>query len=289
MKKIIRVGILFIICLFVAKPRDCHAAELSLRVNEYIYGDSYVEGSFITHSSFTYEDQCLGSAINHKCYAIINGKRYNAKLTEDSFGYDFKIKIPRYKIGTKIQIFASAYFPLESYSEYAKEMGWNHPQNVSDKATIKIKNIDSELRWFNYSWVKAKTRKIKVTWDNIQKTDVIKIKIGKKVYSKKVKNNKTVQYVNIKLSKAGTKLTIWIENKFKQRRSDKYTDVVYSNTGLKVGMTKAQARLVAGWRYPDDKNYYTYDEQWCYDDDGDGIHDSYLYFNNKGRLTGWSY
>ena len=62
---------------------------------------------------------------------------------------------------------------------------------------------------------------------------------------------------------------------------------VYLSDTVYVGYTKKQVKWLTYWNSPDKKNTSAYSEQWCYDWDGDGLHDAYLYFNSKGKVTNW--
>jgi len=120
------------------------------------------------------------------------------------------------------------------------------------------------------------------------KGDRVKVKIGNKIYSSKTKPGKSEQTVKIKPSKSGSKITVWVENKYKQVLSKKKSDIIYDGTKIRMGLTKAQVRLIVDWRYPDSKTHYPQGETWNYDMDNDGNIDKYVSFTN-GRVAYWTY
>ena len=84
------------------------------------------------------------------------------------------------------------------------------------------------------------------------KGGVIKIKIGKKTYIKKIKNTKKKIKVKIKppKSKWGKKYTVKLIYKGKTLYSDWFT--IWYAKNVKVGMTLKQVRYVRNWCDPDD-------------------------------------
>ena len=75
-------------------------------------------------------------------------------------------------------------------------------------------------------------------------------------------------------------------NKFGQVLARENEYVYLSNT-VHVGDSKKKVRWLASWSKPYRKNKYTNSEQWCYDWDDDPGMDAYLYFDSRGRVTGW--
>ena len=87
---------------------------------------------------------------------------------------------------------------------------------------------------YEYWEITESQKTVKTRVKNVHKGDQLKIKIGKKTYTKKMTGDfrdKTFK-IKVKKAKVGTKMSVWIVNKY-------------------------------------------------------GHHDSYLYFNTKGRVTGW--
>lgn len=141
------------------------------------------------------------------------------------------------------------------------------------------------------SSVKAKktiyknTKKVKVVAKNVLKGDKIKLKIGKKTYTKKIKEAADSKTVTFKIKKPGfygKKYTLSLVRKKKTiAKSRKY---VYLSDTVYVGYTKKKVKWLKYWNDPDKKNKSSYSEQWVY---YWGDETAYLYFNNKGVVTNW--
>ena len=54
--------------------------------------------------------------------------------------------------------------------------------------------------------------------------------------------------------------------------SKKKSDIIYDGTKIRMGLTKAQVRLIVDWRYPDSKTHYPQGETWNYDMDNDEVY-----------------
>lgn len=130
---------------------------------------------------------------NAKVTAVIKGKSYSGKA--NSSGY-YTISVPKYiKIGTSITIKATQYGVTK---------------------TVKRKVVNNKPSGTLTYKVNGKT--IKVTIKEIHKGDYIKLKVGKKTYTKRIKKDqKKLKYsVKTKKLKKGTKVKITVYNKFKQ-------------------------------------------------------------------------
>lgn len=125
------------------------------------------------------------ASVIKEVYALIGTKKYTGKISGAS---GFSINYPKQKIGSKFRIFvkdASGYY-------YSKQITIkNRPPK------IKLDNITS-----NSTKVTGKTTA----------NATVKIKIGKKTYTKKAKANGKFS-IKIKKAKAGTKVTISVESK----------------------------------------------------------------------------
>ena len=267
--KIFAVFTLAMLTLIVF-PQSCYAGlriQISDTYNEFdddnyfIYGDQYIKLDCTVDGSDIYDyDLKMPKPERYSCYATVGGSRYKGKISNismysDSCDFRVTVKITKlHKIGSKIKVHINMQFPALVYTDTGAFAC--SAQTANKTITKRIYNYqEEEDRAFTYDWITKNSKKIKVKWDNFRPSDVIKLKIGKKTYSKKVKTKSKTQYINIKPSKAGTKYYIWIENKFKQRIADKGTDVVYNGHTISIGMTKSQAKLITGWRYPDKKYY----------------------------------
>ncbi len=150
---------------------------------------------------------------------------------------------------------------------------------------VTVKQGKSKIESVNYIYKKTKSVKVKVT--NALKGDVIKLKIGKKTYKKKITKKALKTTVKIKIKQPGFygkkyKLTLVRKGKTVAKKSD----YVYLSDTVYVGYTKKKVRWLTFWNAPRKKNYSAYSEQWCYDWNGDGLHDAYLYFRN-GKVSNW--
>lgn len=152
-----------------------------------------------------------------------------------------------------------------------------------------INQIENYHRKANYSY---EEKKIKVTIKNPLNGSTLKLRIGKRKYTKKIKsNNKTVS-IKIKKPAAGNKIVGKLYYKGKLVGDGEYTSqIVYYSRKLKKGMSKKRAQQVPKWEYPYKKSVYGKSETWEYmeyDEDGYATDYKYLYFY-RGRLKGWSY
>lgn len=193
------------------------------------------------------------------------GKKYY-KATAASNG-KYTIKIPIVKIGTKI------------YLKYTSA-------GTSLSKTIAVKKCSSKIE--TTYWTYQNSTRVRGRAKNVHIGDYIKVTVNGKTYKKKVTKNASTYGFSISIKKPGKygiRLTTSLYNKYNQYLASE-KDYVYKGNTVYVGDTKSTVRWLTGWNDPVKKNYYTYEEQWCYDWSGDGIHDAYLYFRNN-KVTGW--
>lgn len=217
------------------------------KVDRIYFGDSIITG------------KCYSG---QKVYVNIRGKKYRAKGKKGTFTLK---NIPQMRIGTKLVI----HFSDGKYK-------W------TKKKTIRRYNL--AISWKR---IYKSHKKVKFNFSYLDPHDRVIIKIGKKKYTKIAKGKNVTSFTvkNVKLH-MGEKVSCTIYNKFHQKLASKKTKVWF-RSGVKVGDTIHQVKYIPGWNKPDNINSSTYDEQWCYDDDGDGISDSFLYFDAYGHVTSW--
>ena len=199
-----------------------------------------------------------------KVTAKIGKKTYKATAAANG---KYTIKIPVVKIGTKIKMkFSSA--------------------NTSLAKTVTVKKSASKIE--TTAWVYKDSSKVKGKTVKVHKGDYIKIKINGRTYKKKIKKNANSFKFSIKIKKPnkyGIRMTTELYNKFNQRLSIE-KEYVYKSNYVYVGDSKATVKWLTGWNDPYKRNYYSTGEQWCYDWDGDGFSDAFLYFRN-GKVSDW--
>ena len=265
-RKITLFTLLFLIGLF-ACAGSVHASDLT--IDRYAYGDKYITGYY------------WGAGENVQIMAFQGtspmpgpkDKVYKGTCKKKTGR--FKIKVSKqWKIGTKFTV---------------RCVSWNSVYNSTniDIERAKVRKPTDENYFFWY--ITEQENRLRVKVENVHKGDRIKVRIGNKTYTKRIKKaaKKKTYKLKIARAKAGTKITVWLVNRYGQKVAAKDSSVIYRYEDIAKGMTKKQAKLTIGWRYPTKKNVYTYNEQWCYDDDGDGRIDSYLYFDANGRVSGW--
>lgn len=259
--------LLFTVLLFV--PLTVNADDDDVIFQDYHYGDPYLAVEY------------LGDGENPNIFAFegtggLPGpktKVYNAKYT--SSADEYRINIPvQWKIGTTFTIRCVSW--NSEYESY----------NINVLTGKVLRPYDVE---YHYNYITSSSKNVKIKVWNVHKGDRIKIKIGKKTYTKKISKNysKKTFKVKIKKAKAGSKMTVWIVNKYNQSLVGKDKCKVYKYNKVKLGMTKKQVKATADWATPKKKNYSAYSEQWCYDFNGDGRYDAWLYFNNSGTVSNW--
>ena len=130
--------------------------------------------------------------------------------------------------------------------------------------------------------------KVKIKLNNALKGSIVKIKIGKKTYKKKVGKKKNLT-IKIKSPKMGSKVSIKVYYKGKVI-GHSYTDyeydedeIVYYGKKIKIGQTKKQVKCLSNWGRPDDTGSSSGGWSYWYYDDG-----SYVAFR-YGRVNSWYY
>lgn len=158
----------------------------------------------------------------------------------------------------------------------SKDTSKKTTKKVEKKSTIKSNN-----------WIFKDSTKVKVVATNVKRGDIIRLKIGKKTYTKKVKSTKAKLTATIKIKKPGfygKKYTLSLRRKGKTIASSK--EYVYLSKTVYTGYTKKQVKWLVYWNDPDKKKKSASSEKWCYDWEDDGRYDAYLYFKN-GKVSGW--
>ena len=220
--------------------------------------DESIEYGCRTISGSTKEGTTVSVIINNKTYSCVAG-------SEDMIT-NFSIGIPLVRIGTLTVSFV----------------------NGNETCTRNVKVVkDSEIE--TTGWVLKNSTKVPVLVTNAHKGDIVKVTIGKKVYKKKITKNKAKLKLKFKIKKPGRyklRMKTVLYNKFGQVLARENEYVYLSNT-VHVGDSKKKVRWLASWSKPYRKNKYTNSEQWCYDWDDDPGMDAYLYFDSRGRVTGW--
>ena len=231
------------------------------------YGDTRVKGSVFDEDGAFYDsyvEECDGDYVyDHPSYLAgtsiavkIGNAIYRSAMSKSGY---FCISTPglaKCKVGTKVSI-------TFTHGNLAKTI----TRTVrSNSPKIAIKNVYGS------------SKKAKVTVKRIHKGDVVKLKIGKKTYRKKVTKNKSKLSwtTRIKMAKPGTKIKVTVLNRFKQKLSSK-SDVVYLARKVRLGMTRKQVKLVPGHNCADKVRHKGPVTCYVYDWDGCG---EYLYFRN---------
>ncbi len=136
---------------------------------------------------------------NAKITATINGKTYSSNANSSG---SYSINVPKYiKVNTPIIIKTTGYGVTKTYT---RKVNNNNPG-------IKI------------SSAKKGTKVVKLVLKNVHKGDYVKLKVGKKTYTKKIKKDKKQITLKIKTKKLkkGQKITARIFNVFKQKMNTK--------------------------------------------------------------------
>ena len=199
-----------------------------------------------------------------KVTAKIGTRTY--KATADAKG-KYTITIPVVKIGTKITLkFTSG------------------SSSLTKTITVKKDSSDIETTYWTYK----NSTKVRGKAYKVHAGDYVKVTINGKTYKKTI--TKAASSLNFSIpikkpGKYGIKMKTELFNKFGQQMAVE-NEYVYLSDVVHTGDTKAKVKWLTSWNDPDKINYYTYSEQWCYDWDGDGWHDAYLYFRN-GRVSSW--
>ena len=157
---------------------------------------------------------------------------------------------------------------------------------VDDKgatSTIKITVKEGRPGLYIDSRVYASTRKVKVESWCLKKGDIIKLKVGRKTYKKKITKAAGWKTLTFKISKPGfygKTIKATVVRKGKIFDSDKA--YVYLGTKIRKGYTKKQVRWLTSWGKPDRITKTSKTERWYYD----RSNDKYVFFRN-GRVIDW--
>lgn len=198
--------------------------EFKLKVNTVYYSDTAITGETTPNAKMT-------------VFIGDSDKSYTAKADNNG---NFKVKIPKQKIGT--EIFVGAVSPDE----------FNTAQTITVKqqaTTLTIKNM-----YNGGSKVSGSVTKLK-------KGDYIKIKAGKKEYTVKIKKDAKKYTINqtVPTLHTGDKVIVTVYNAQKQKRTSLSTKVFLSHN-IKIGMTPSQVKST-DWGAPVD--VYTYKDSYC--------------------------
>ena len=134
-----------------------------------------------------------------------------------------------------------------------------------------------------HSDVYKNSKKITVTLKQPSKGCLLKIKIGKRTYKKKIKNNKKKIKIKIKKPKYGKtiKVTLLYKGQIIGRENWPDNDCVYYAKKIKKGMTKNQVGNTCYWGWPSSTGSYSGGWTFWYYDDG-----SFVGFKN-GKVKTW--
>lgn len=110
------------------------------------------------------------------------------------------------------------------------------------------------------------------------KGDKLKIKIGSRTYTKKLKSNKKKQKISIKIKKAaaGSKIKITLFDKYGAKKGAESGMVYYGNS-IYVGMSARNAELTTWGRPVRRNNWGTGYEQWVFESANSTV---YAYIKN---------
>ena len=156
----------------------------------------------------------------------IGKKTYTGKAAKDG---SFAIKIKAQKAGTKIGVTVA----IDGYS-----------------ASKTVKVVKKKGYCVLKSDLQASDTTLKLDIHGGAKGDVLKIKIGDKSYTKKMKKSKNVQTVTVAISKpkAGAKASVKLIDK-KGKNKDNISFIVSAGDKIKSGMSTAEASLTS-WGKP---------------------------------------
>ena len=128
------------------------------------------------------------------------------------------------------------------------------------------------------------SKSMKVVLDNPARGAVVKVKIGKKTYSKKINSNSRTVKFKIKKPKYGKAISVKVYYGNKLIGTDRFCDtpghVLYAKK-LRKGMTKKQVKYTLNWgpAYYKGKHSSGW-TRWGY------LDGSYIYFKN-GKVKKW--
>lgn len=158
----------------------------------------------------------------------IGKKKYKCK-SNDSGSFCAKIKMQ--KPGTKVKVKVTT------------------PEGYSNEKQTKIKKEEAEV---NIEYYVLKTsKKIQIWVRDARKGDRLKVYIGRKMYSYKIKKNRYIKIIKFKIkkSKAGTKIKVCLYDRFKCKKAS-CRDMVYYGNSVYEGMKLKYFRLTT-WGKPD--------------------------------------
>lgn len=185
----------------------------------------------------------------------VKNKKY--KGVANKYG-DFSIKIKQQKAGTKVSVNVVT------------------SEGYTNSITTKISKAHGYAGLSNY--VFRTSTKAKLTVTNGAKGDKLKIKIGKRIYTKKLKSNKKKQKIQVGIKKAatGSKIKITLYDKFGAKKGTD-SDMVYYGKKIYVGMSARNATLTT-WGSPVRRNNWgTGYKQWVFESGNSTL---YAYIKN---------
>ncbi len=192
-----------------------------------------------------------GSAVTIK----IKNKTYTGKADKNG---NFSIKIKPKKTGTKVTVNVVS------------------PEGYTNSKTTKISKVDGYAELSNYVFYTS--TKAKLTVRHGSKGDKLKVKIGGRTYTKKLKSNKKKQKITIKIKKAaaGSKIKITLFDKYGAKKGAE-SGMVYYGNAIYVGMSARNATLTT-WGSPVRRNNWgTGYEQWVFESANSTV---YAYIKN---------
>ena len=133
-----------------------------------------------------------------------------------------------------------------------------------------------------HSTVYVSSTKVRVKLRNALKGSVVRVKIGKRIYSKKIKSSRVKKVtIRIRRPKMGQKVRINVKYRGKKIGTYSYDsdDMVWYGNKVRDGMTKKQVRCT--WGSPSDTSSGSGGWSYWYWSDG-----SCVYFKN-GRVYYW--
>lgn len=154
------------------------------------------------------------------------------------------------------------------------------PEGYTNKKTSKISKTYGCPELTKYIYRTSTSAKITVIGGN--KKDKLKVSIGGKTYTKKLKSNKRRQKITLKIRKpqTGAKIKITLYDRFGKKK-DSCTSKVYIGNRIYVGMSAKDAVLTT-WGAPVRRNNWgTGTLQWVFES---GSSTLYAYIRN-GRVT----
>lgn len=152
---------------------------------------------------------------------------------------------------------------------------WNYKDSSDEEPEY------STSYWCKYPDITKNTRKVTLRLDSAIKGSVIKLKIGKKTYKKKINSDSTrAVKIKIKKPKFGQKVSVKIYYG-KRLIGEDYdsTDIVTPGNRVKKGMKKAEVKYI--WGEPSDTASASGGWSYWFYDDG-----SYVSFK-RGKVKKW--